>query len=243
MKVFSFCLYNAFNALYYDGLLENMAMIRAYYPDWTTFVYIGNDVPDEFVWRLGCAGAQIRFTRDTGHINMIYRFLAIEEPGVEIMMVRDADSRIHWKDRWAIDAFVASPYLAHSIRDCLVHCIPMLGGTWGLKREAAIPIGLCFENYKTSQQTMEGLARAIGKDQTFLNMYIWPRVRHSLLVHTSISFRSEGDIIVSFPFQWSNDIYCGRVEGPGYREPRMPPPVRKSVVHSLPSVNLKFSLT
>jgi hypothetical protein len=241
MKVFSFCLYNSYNALYYDGLLENMAMIQKYYPDWNTYVYIGNDVLPSFAERIGNAGGIVRYTHDTGPINMIYRFLAIEEPGVELMVVRDADSRIHWKDRWAINEFVKSPYLAHSIRDCLVHCIPLLGGTWALKRDANVPIGLCFEHYKTAHSMMDETSKSIGKDQTFLNFYIWPRVRHSLLVHTSISFRSEGDTIVRFPFEWSNAIYVGRIEGPGYREPPMPQPLRATFIDTLPSIQVKLS--
>lgn len=241
MKVFSFCLYNPPNPLYYDGLLENMTMIRAFYPEWGIYVYLGNDVPTAFVERLGHAGAIVRHTQEVGPINMIYRFLAIEEPGVELMVVRDADSRIHWKDRWAIDEFVKSPYLAHSIRDCLVHCIPMLGGTWALKREANVPIGCCFDHYKSAHTTLGGAAGIIGKDQAFLNFYIWPRVRHSLLVHTSISFQSEGDTIVEFPFKWTNDIYVGRIEGPGYREPPKVLPPRKTIFDALPRVVVKLS--
>lgn len=241
MKVFSFCLYNPYNALYYDGLLENMAMIQRYYPGWGIYVYLGNDVPDEFAHRIECAGAIVRHTHQVGNLNMIYRFLPIEEPGVELMVVRDADSRIHWKDRWAIDEFVKSSYLAHSIRDCPVHSIPMLGGTWALKRDANVPIGMCFEHYKSTIQDLHDVSKTLGKDQTFLNFYIWPRVRHSLLVHTSISFRSEGDTIVPFPFEWSNDIYVGRIEGPGYKEPRQPPPPRKTVIDSLPKAMVKLS--
>jgi hypothetical protein len=213
MKVFSFCIYNSYNALYYQGLLENIALIKTYYPDWSVFLYIGNDVPEDFVSSL--SGVIVRYTYEQGPINMIYRFLAIEEPGVELMMVRDADSRIHWKDRWAIDEFVKSPYLAHTIRDNPVHCIPMLGGLWGLKRFQNIPVLMCFEHWKEQQENING----IGKDQTFLNLYVWPRVKHSLLVHTSISYNSDTDVIVRFPFQYTNDIYCGRVESIGYVEP------------------------
>jgi hypothetical protein len=219
MNVFSFCLYNPYNGLYYDGLLENIALIHTHFPGWGIFVYIGNDVPSSFVNTLVARGVQIRYTNDVGPINMIHRFLAIEEPGVDIMIVRDADSRVHWKDRWAIREFVKSPYLAHTIRDNPVHLIPMLGGLWGLKRSAGIPVYSCFQHYKENQVTLE-----MGKDQTFLNMYIWYRVRHSLLVHTSIAYNSGNDILVSFPFPWTNDIYCGRIEPLGYVEPPMPEP-------------------
>jgi hypothetical protein len=223
MNVFSFCLYNPYHDFYYEGLLENIQLIHTHFPDWGIFVYIGNDVPDWFVDVLKSKGVQIRYTHETGSINMIYRFLAIEEPGVSLMMVRDADSRIHWKDRWAIREFVKSPFGAHTIRDNPMHLIPMLGGLWGLKRSAGVPVYSCFQHYKEKQVTLD-----MGKDQTFLNMYIWYRVRDTLLVHTSIDYNTGYDKLVMFPFPWTNDIYCGRVERLGYIEPPMqqqPPPV------------------
>lgn len=146
---------------------------------------------------------------------MIHRFLAIEEPGVEIMMVRDADSRVHWRDRWAIREFVKSPFIAHTIRDAPVHTVPMLGGLWGLKRSGGVPVYSCFQHYREHKQTDIGL----GNDQNFLNLYIWYRVRHSLLVHTSITYTAENDMLVKIPFERTNAIYCGRVEYPGYIEP------------------------
>ena len=217
MNVFSFCLYNPYNDFYYEGLLENIAMIREHFPDWGIFVYIGNDVPSWFVDVLVEKGCQIRTTNQTGSLNMLYRFLAIEEPGVQLMIVRDADSRVHWKDRWAIREFVESPYIAHTIRDNPVHVIPMLGGLWGLKRSGGIPVLSCFHHYLENQVLLD-----MGKDQTFLNMYIWPRVRHSLLVHTSIAYNTGYDVIAPFPFKWTNDIYCGRVEPLKYVEPPQP---------------------
>jgi len=218
MKAFSFCLYNPPKPLYYTGLLENIRMIKTYYPDWCVYVYIGNDVPESFVYTLIAVDVRVRYTNETGSINMIYRFLAIEEPDVELMMVRDADSRIHWKDRWAINEFVNSPKLAHTIRDQTMHTIPMLGGLWGLKKSANVPIGLCFNHYKT-EQLIIGNA---GKDQTFLNTYIWPRVKHTLLAHSSVNYTAGPEELVTFPFPWSNDNYCGRIEGPGYVEPVQP---------------------
>ena len=214
MNVFSFCIYNSYNSLYYDGLLENIDLIHKHFPDWGIFVYIGNDVPSSFTQVLESKNVILRSTGEYGSINMIYRFLAIEEPGVALMMVRDADSRVHWKDRWAIQEFVKSPCIAHTIRDAPVHTIPMLGGLWGLKRSGGIPVYSCFQHYKDNQQDI-----SVGKDQTFLNLYIWCRVRHSLLVHTSIQYNSGYDTLVRFPFEWTNDIYCGRVEYPGYIEP------------------------
>lgn len=48
---------------------------------------------------------------------MMYRFLTLDEDDVELMMVRDADSRIHVRDRYTIHEFVKSDHKAHAIRD------------------------------------------------------------------------------------------------------------------------------
>lgn len=215
MNVFSFCLYNSYNDFYYEGLVENVRLIQQHFPGWGIFVYIGNDVPASFVEILETKGVHIRYTNAIGPINMIHRYLAIEEPGVDLMIVRDADSRVHWKDRWAINEFVKSSFLAHAIRDNPVHCIPMMGGLWGLRRSGSVPVYSCFQHYLENQQILSD----IGKDQTFLNLYIWPRVAHSLLVHTSIAYNTGRDTLVPFPFKWTNDIYCGRIEPIGYVEP------------------------
>lgn len=226
MNVFSFCIYNSYNPLYYDGLLENVEIIHQHFPGWGIFVYIGNDVLSSFTDTLESKGVTLRFTNEVGSINMIHRFLAIEEPGVELMMVRDADSRVHWRDRWAIREFVKSPFLAHTIRDAPVHTVPMMGGLWGLKRFGGVPVYSCFQHYRESKNTDIGL----GNDQNFLNLYIWYRVRHSLLVHTSITYTSENDALVQFPFERTNEIYCGRVEYPGYVEPPIQEPKRQTRV-------------
>ena len=45
MKVFSFCLYGT-EPNYYTGLLENIAIIKQYYPDFTIMVYKGECDPN-----------------------------------------------------------------------------------------------------------------------------------------------------------------------------------------------------
>ena len=216
VKVFSFCLYGPPNPRYYPvPMLQNIYLIGTHFPDWKVYIYTSPDVDGEFLRQVvQYSNVVLRPTGNFGIINMISRFFAIDEPDVEIMFVRDADSHVHWKDRWAINEFVNSPYLAHTIRDNPVHAIPMLGGLWGLKRKANVPVLMCFEHYNIEQKN----ANDIGKDQTFLNFYIWPRVKHTLLVHTSITYREGPEHIVFFPFPYTNDIYCGRVEGSDFKD-------------------------
>jgi hypothetical protein len=82
------------------------------------FVWLGADVPAHFIQKLlQFPPVVLRHTAKTGPVLMMYRFLSLDEDGVELMMVRDADSRIHTRDRWTIREFEKSHHKAHVIRD------------------------------------------------------------------------------------------------------------------------------
>jgi hypothetical protein len=210
VNVFSFCLYGAYNPRYYPGMTENIRLVLTYFPDWKVYVYIAPDVDADFVNTLRQYGnVVLRETGVTGSINMIHRFYAIDEPNVDLMMVRDADSRIHWKDRWAIRDFMAkSYYVAHTIRDNIVHNARMMGGLWGLRKSAGINVHQEYEAFCQNQKD-DGM----GHDQNFLSHGIYPKVLPRLLVHKCQDVaRYLGEHCVVFPFEWTNDIYCGRIE-------------------------------
>jgi hypothetical protein len=153
---------------------------------------------------------------------MIHRFYAIDEPGVDIMMVRDADSRVHWKDRWAIREFVRQPqYIAHTIRDNVEHTARMMGGLWGLRKSAGIHVGNEYKSYKEDTS----MGHRVAHDQNFLGDAIYPKVVSQMLVHYSNNRGRVGEHAVEFPFVWTNDVYCGRIEEEYYErpEPRQKP--------------------
>lgn len=210
VNVFSFCLYGPENPRYYPGMLENVYLAGKHFPTWKVYVYYAPDVTESMVNHLAaCSNVVLRPTGITGAKNMIYRFFAIDEPDVDLMMVRDADSRIHWKDRWAIRGFVASPKVAHTIRDNVEHTAQMMGGLWGLKKSAGVRVRDEYNNYV--EDTSRGFRNA--HDQNFLADVVYPKVRSRLLVHFSkapVFVGEEGAIL--FPFEWSNDTYCGRIE-------------------------------
>jgi hypothetical protein len=164
---------------------------------------------------------------------MIRRFYAIDESDVELMMVRDADSRIHWKDRWAIREFVTHPeFVAHTIRDNIEHTADMMGGLWGIRKSAGMNLHTEYANYK--EDTQKG--HRVGHDQNFLSDVIYPKVVSRMLVHYSNNRRKIGEYAVEFPFDWMNDTYCGRVELE-YLE--YPEPPRKTNLFPSPIVRIR----
>ena len=220
MKVFSFCLYGPYNERYYPGMLQNLQLINKHFPEWYTFIYVGADVDANSIKVFQSAPKVIiRFTGETGAINMIHRFFAIDEPGVELMMVRDADSRVHWKDRWAIREFERSAgFVAHSIRDNNQHTAPLLGGLWGLRKSAGVNVHEEYAIFKA-----DPLILGFAHDQDFLSVRIHPKVVSRLLAHVGGGApHGIGETTREFPFKWINDIYCGRVESSNFQDSEEP---------------------
>jgi hypothetical protein len=225
VNVLSFCLYGPDNPKYYVGLLENIFLAGKYFPDWKVYVYYAPDVTQDMVDRLkACSSVVLRETGVCGPINMIHRFYAIDEDGVDLMMVRDADSRIHWKDRWAIREFSSHPeFVAHTIRDNIEHTADMMGGLWGVRKSSGLHMHSEYAGYKEDMDK----GHRIGHDQNFLSDVIYPKLVQRMLVHYSNARRKIGEYAVEFPFEWTNDVYCGRVELEYMERPQ--PPMRKSM--------------
>ncbi len=210
VNVFSFCLYGPENPKYYRGLLENIFLAGTYFPTWKVYVYYGPDVEESMIRHLeACTSVVLRATGQLGAINMIHRFYAIDEEGVDLMMVRDADSRIHWKDRWAIRQFAQQPqFVAHTIRDNIEHTADMMGGLWGLRKSSGLNMHAEYASYKEDAEK----GHRNGHDQNFLSDVIYPKIVDRMLVHYSNNRRKLGETAVEFPFEWINDVYCGRIE-------------------------------
>jgi hypothetical protein len=216
----SFCLYGPPNPKYYTGLMENITLIRTHFPTFYIYIYIGNDVPTDYIHQLlAYPHVILRYTHAEGSVNMIHRFFAIDEPEVGILFVRDADSRVHWKDRWAMREFLRHPSaILHTIRDHPDHTAPIMGGLWGIKKVDGLHIQQTYANYTPSSE------HRLGLDQNFLTDCIHPKYVDKLLVHSSLFMKCHpAETLVMFPFTYTDDIYCGRVEIPPFRESAPPP--------------------
>jgi len=220
VKVFSFCLFGPPNPRYYPvPILQNIYLIGTYFPEWKVYLYTAPDVQEEFLSQVAMySNVVVRPTGKLGNINMMERFFAIEDEDVEIMMVRDADSHVHWKDRWAINDFLSKPeFLVHTIRDHVEHTAKLMGGLWGMRKIPGFSIRRHYELF-----TQNPIDRGYGLDQSFLTTYIYPYVRSVLLVHVSEGFMFPKEHIVKFPFVYSESLYCGRNDGSDFVDKHEP---------------------
>jgi hypothetical protein len=163
MKVFSFCIYGS-ERNYYNGLLENIQIIREYFPDFEIYVYKGICDPS---WTF--EGVTVIETGKEGGINMYYRFLPVTF--AEIGFWRDADSRIYERDRWCIQEFLKSDKSFHITRDHYWHKAKIMGCSFGWK--------------KTIKYSFDIDTFTYGDDELYIAKHIYPQVVKDSLVHTN----------------------------------------------------------
>jgi hypothetical protein len=201
MKVFSFCLYGD-KPKYIRGMHENIKIITEKFPDWKVYIYYKDCPIEQF---LGYTNVVAILGNYSGSRITLDRFCAIDEPDVEVMIVRDADSRIHIRDEWCIRQFLDSSKLFHIIRDNGHHGTYILAGLCGIKKKC-IPYVLMRTYINTFLKTTIPILRT--DDQTFLRNVIYPKITDRVLIHGGICLQSETNVIIPFK---TPHLFCGQV--------------------------------
>lgn len=216
MKIaFSFCVYGDSNK-YCQGMTENIKLINEHYSDFFIHIYIYNNVPTHYIETYKSYKNVVLHHQNTPP-NMIDRFFLLDDDDtIDIMLVRDSDSRVHSRDRFCINHFIESNYLSHTIRDHLYHHSHIMGGLWGLKRGYDISIKkIYFSNLKHEENIQ------YGYDMEFLKRFIYPILctkKHLFIVYTFRIYNSSRDLRISddevihfIPNNVENKDFCGQV--------------------------------
>lgn len=232
VKVFSFCLYGPPNPRYYPlPIIQNIHLIATNFPEWKVYLYVSPDVDSVFIEQAALyPNVVIKKTGKLGTINRLERLFAIDEPEVETMLVRDADSRVHWKDRWAINDFLSKPqFVAHVIRDHNDHNARILAGLWGIHKSAGVGVRSLFDMFLERPIDL-GYGKD-GVDQSFLGSYVYPCIKSRLLVHYSNNRALNGEHVIEFPFPFTERFHCGKVDGAMFVDTDKHPSQRKTIVN------------
>ena len=120
---------------YFIPLMENLRLIKHLYPGWTARIHLDASVPAAQRQDLAQNGAQIvefQLPPDMpGHRRLLWRFAVLGDPTVRRYLIRDADSLLTVKERVAVDAWLASNFHFHTMRDYFTHTDLLLAGMWG----------------------------------------------------------------------------------------------------------------
>ena len=172
---------------------------------------------------------------------MLWRLLPILDPLVDVVLIRDLDSRLTRREAGAVGEWLASSKAVHVMRDHPSHSWPMLGGMWGARMEG--------EREMLGGLTRRLLGEVVARvwvylaDQTQLQRVVWPAVQvphpttphlttphhttphhtaphlttpqHLALVHASHHCHLEGGTVHPFPSRRpeGQDNWVGAVVG------------------------------
>jgi hypothetical protein len=182
VNVFSFSLFGSQDK-YCKGLLKNLDIISKNYPDWETWIYLGDNIPTQIIETLRPnENVKLIYTNIIGNENKIYRYFPIDNLLVDICIIRDADSRIYDRDISCINDFVESDALFHIIRDHPNHFHKIMAGMWGIKRNLLqISIEQLYKCWRYKNNVNDFWA-----DTSFLCEVIYPMVIHNALIHDEL---------------------------------------------------------
>lgn len=182
VKAFSFSVYGS-DDKYCKGIIKNLECIQTSFPLWEVWIYVGDGVPESVIDNINTFNfTKIIYTGQIGHENKAYRFFTIDDPTVDIAIIRDADSRIYERDVECIKDFIQSTKLFHIIRDHPNHHTwKIMGGMWGIKKGLIDNIKSLFLAWKSTKNL------GFFDDQIFLSEIIYPIIKTSVLVQEAFS--------------------------------------------------------
>ncbi len=201
-RIISFSLYGT-DPVYHTGALRNAALQPLIYPGWTCRFYVSQEIPAGIIEGLEQSGAEIvHMRRLAASDGLFWRFLAAADSEVEVAIVRDADSRLSPREKRAVDAWMQSGRGCHIMRDHPLHTALIAGGAWGC-RAALLP---------DMQDLIDhwGRYEKQGRDQDFLALCVYPRIRGDVLIHTDL-VKYAGETVHPFPCKRNGDEFVGAV--------------------------------
>ena len=199
-KVISFSLWGN-NPTYNIGAIKNADQAKIIYPEFECWFYIHIDsVPKETIDKLILLD-NVKIIYKSGDLSLIkpmmWRFEAIDDPNVEIMMSRDTDTRIYQREKLAVGEWLNSNKLFHIMRDHPHHQFYILGGMFGTRKIPDISSWLnIINNYNQNGNRMY--------DQDFLKDKIYPHIKDCSIVHAS--FHKFEEHSKPFPIDYNDEL-------------------------------------
>jgi protein O-GlcNAc transferase len=174
-KIISFSVWGH-DQRYLKGALRNIQEARRVYPDWKCRFYVDNSVSlsDAKTWH--DEGAEVYKIDSKGaYHGMFWRFFPAGDPTVDVMISRDADSRVNEREAAAVEEWLNSPFGFHIIRDHSHHVQHIQGGLWGAKKNTIPQIKQLIREWKDFS--------CKGIDQGFLYSKVFPLIKDNYLAH------------------------------------------------------------
>jgi len=206
MKLISFSLWGD-NPRYTDGAVQNVSLAKMVYPDWMCRFYIGKSTPQHTLDQLSEFNnvELVHMDEEGDWTGMFWRFHALSDKDVDVVIIRDCDSRLWFREKATVDAWLGSDKDFHIIRDHEYHHTPILGGMFGARNEVLSNMQELCEDYQKGDFWQV--------DQNFLRDVVYPLIKDKSMVH---DFFFENNFVLGLVRDLKNFIgqayaACGRI--------------------------------
>jgi hypothetical protein len=208
-KIISFCVWGK-SDLYNLGLLENALQMPKIFPGWIMHVSYTPTANQKIINELSkIPWVELEMYNEPNHSkNTMLRFLPGMHPQNDVVIFRDADSRLLKRDYMAVmDWLNNTDKKVHLMRDHSANKFRIMAGLWGV-REGIIAkpeIVQKFYNYYTKPEFKKWTV-----DQVYLQKYIYPLIEDTSCIHAS--FNRFEQWAVSFPKECPSrkSGFCGQ---------------------------------
>lgn len=165
---------------YVTGALINAQIAQHLYVGWTPRFYCDGSVPQDARDALAAYGAQVVMMTgpEDAAIRPMWRFLAADDPEINVFLCRDTDSRLNAKELLAVSDWLGSGRRFHVMRDHIYHHELILAGMWG-GMAGVLP------NMRDWLASASQYFNNKFGDQAFLADMIWPLIYQDCKIHDS----------------------------------------------------------
>ncbi len=196
MRAVAFSLYGN-DPRYTIGAIKNAILGSRYFPfddGFRLVFYCGASVEESVISTLNLVkGVKIvRMSEEENNTARLWRYLAFSDPQFEVVICRDADARLSFRDRIAHEEWEQSGLDYHIIKDHSIgHNYAISAGMFAGKTAKLRDMAELIASDKPGD--------FYTTDQAFLESVIYPKVKDSVLIHDPFfNTPVEGDSIRTF---------------------------------------------
>jgi hypothetical protein len=202
LKVISYSLWGD-KDVYNIGALKNAESANLFFPDFECWFYIHKEsVPTQTINSL-LKHKNVKIFMREGDLDnpsilpMTWRFEAIDDPLVSIMMPRDTDTRFLLREQLAVRDWIFSGKKFHIMRDHPHHKYKILGGMFGTRK---------LDNFIWTEQ-LQRMKKDGDRnyDQDFLSEFVYPLIKNNVLIHSNF-IHFDYEHCIEFPIDYDANL-------------------------------------
>jgi hypothetical protein len=178
--IISFSLYGN-NPKYTHNAIINAMTAEVVYPGWICRFHYDKTVPENILSILR-SFKNVELVERTAvrenNSRMLWRFYDASDPTVAVMISRDCDSWLSLREALSVKKWLLSDKGVHILRDHCYHSQKIMGGMFGIKRDAVANMKQLCDAYTVSNDY----------DQGFLASIVYPNILVNVMVHMGVQY-------------------------------------------------------